>query len=141
MDRNLKSSLRDIAKIYNLNLLVVFGSYATEDNSKNSDLDIAYISEKEISEKDLVYDIVKKTKIENIDLVEISNRTPIELKWEIMKKGVCIYENEKYLYIETFCNAYMDYVDFQENIKIKNDILNEDFKSINSEGYKKEIEL
>lgn len=141
MRKNLKSILKKIAKEFNLDLLIVFGSYSKNKSNKKSDLDLAYISKTEIDEKELIYQIVKQTKINNIDLVKLNERTSIELKWEIFRNGVCIHQKHESIFAEKLCNAFMDYVDFKDKIEIKYKILNEKLESINTDKYKKTIEI
>ena len=78
---------------YNIELLVVFGSYANDKNKKGSDLDLGYkcsgfLTESE--EIELLNELSQFYKRVDIDLVNLNKAEPI-LKVEIAKKGKLLY--------------------------------------------------
>ena len=81
---------------YNIELLVVFGSYANDKNKKGSDLDLGYkcsgfLTESE--EIELLNELSQFYKCVDIDLVNLNKAEPI-LKVEIAKKGKLLYGSE-----------------------------------------------
>lgn len=89
---NLKVPLAIIEK-YNIELFIVFGSYAENKNNPGSDLDLAFKSsinlgqEKEI---DVLNELSKFYQRGDLDLVNIDKAEPV-LKVEIANKGRLLY--------------------------------------------------
>lgn len=89
---NLKVPLAIIEK-YNIELFIVFGSYAENKNNPGSDLDLAFKSsinlgqEKEI---DFLNELSKFYQRGDLDLVNIDKAEPV-LKVEIANKGRLLY--------------------------------------------------
>ncbi|MGM0472118.1 MAG: type VII toxin-antitoxin system MntA family adenylyltransferase antitoxin [Bacillota bacterium] len=81
---------------YNLKLLVLFGSTDTEYMTKNSDLDLGYLSEELLdqeSESNLLQELIRFYQRIDIDLVNLRKATP-SLKFEVAKKGRVIFQLE-----------------------------------------------
>ena len=81
--------IEDIAKKYNINFLVYFGSYNTPYFNKESDIDIAFLAEKPLSyEKsmELLEELIHYHKKCEIDLVDLNRAEPL-IKYEIAKNG------------------------------------------------------
>ncbi len=81
---------------YNIELLVVFGSYANDKNKKGSDLDLGYKCSgflTESKEIELLNELSQFYKRVDIDLVNLNKAEPI-LKVEIAKKGKLLYGSE-----------------------------------------------
>ena len=92
----LEQPLKIITK-YNIKLLVVFGSFGTEYMTKDSDLDLGYLSEELLSQEQelqLLQDLIKFYQRSNIDLVNLRKATP-GLKFEIARKGRVIFEQKE----------------------------------------------
>lgn len=82
---------------YNMELLVVFGSYASNKNNQGSDLDLGYkcfyfLTESE--EIELLNELSQFYKRVDIDLVNLTKAEPI-LKVEIAKKGKLLYGSKE----------------------------------------------
>lgn len=133
-------NLKKIAKKFDLDLLVLFGSRVKNPIS-NSDVDIAYYSDKKIDEKELFNQIVLILNYENIDLVEISDKNSIELNWNIFKTGIKIYEKNSTFFDFLLNKSFIDFVDFKENIEIKNQILNDRLNKINTKGFREKLSI
>ena len=141
MNSKTKEKIASIAKKIDLDLIIIFGSYAKKKNTSNSDLDVAYYSKKQINENELVWEIIKAIKIEKVDLIKIDINNSVELNWEIFKNSILIYEKTENLYEEFFAKAFINYIDFKENIKIKENILNKKLNSINTKNFKKTLSI
>ena len=82
---------------YNIELFIVFGSYADDKNSKGSDLDLAYKCSKfltESEEMNLLNELSQFYQRVDIDLVNLTKAEPI-LKVEIAKKGKLLYGSKE----------------------------------------------
>jgi uncharacterized protein len=110
-----REKLKNLAKKYNLDLLILFGSRAQKTNKKYSDFDLAFyksdISTKE--EMRLFEDIINIIEFEKIDLVNISTNHNAKLRNEIFSKGQPIYQKRKGLFFELKGKAWIDYQDFR----------------------------
>jgi uncharacterized protein len=86
-----------IIKKYRIKLFLIFGSYADERSNKDSDLDLAYLSEELINyqeEMNLLRELIFFYQRDDIDLVNIRKATP-SLKMEIANKAKLIYGTEE----------------------------------------------
>lgn len=103
----IKRELAVLARKYGIALLVLFGSQATGQTNKKSDIDIAYSPrepmslEKENAMAVTLFDVFKTTRI---DLVNLSIASPLLLK-QIMEKGKVLFEAKSSLFEELFLYA------------------------------------
>lgn len=99
----------------NKNIVAVYiiGSYGTENQREDSDIDIALLFENEISimnEMNIscdISDIIGYGKVDTIDL----KKAPITLQFKAIKEGRCLYEADYIAvsdYIEYVLNRYRD---------------------------------
>jgi predicted nucleotidyltransferase len=125
----MKSSLRNkflnIAKKFNLDFFVLFGSRANNTNREDSDWDFAFYRKKSLNseEKDnLLFEIVKVLENDNIDLIEIDLvKTPPKLIYNILEFGEPIYIKNKRLFNSIRENIFFDYIDTENMFKELND--------------------
>ncbi len=135
------NTLGKISKKFEIDLLVLFGSFATGDNNQNSDIDLAYFSKKKINDKDFVYEIIKQTNLDNIDIVEIKNTNSVELNWNIFKNGIKIYQSTPSLFDNLLTQSFINYVDFKKYLEVRDKILDNKIDGINTDNYTKKIKL
>lgn len=86
-----------IIEKYNIELFVVFGSYASQKNNQESDLDLGYRCSEFLTESEeieLLNELSQFYKRIDIDLVNLTKAEPI-LKVEIAKKGKLLYGSKK----------------------------------------------
>jgi len=82
---------------YNIELFVVFGSYADDNNKQGSDLDLGFKCSEfltESEEMELLNELSQFYHRADIDLVNLNKAEPI-LKVEIAKKGKLLYGSEE----------------------------------------------
>ncbi|MEQ8200413.1 MAG: nucleotidyltransferase domain-containing protein [Syntrophomonadaceae bacterium] len=101
-----EDKLHQIAKTYQLRLLVYYGSYARQDdyNPERSDIDIAFISRYPLSPQqtyDLMTDLIVLHKKSNLHLVNLQTASGL-LKEAIANDGKVLYEDVKG-YFESLC--------------------------------------
>ncbi|MCG2691168.1 nucleotidyltransferase domain-containing protein, partial [Candidatus Parcubacteria bacterium] len=87
-----KNEIKKIAKKFNLNLIIIFGSFVGGKTREDSDIDIAISSSEKISFKDELSIIRKLTEIfkRDADLIVINKANPLLLQ-QIDKNGIMIY--------------------------------------------------
>ncbi len=117
-----KLNTAKIAKKHKLKLVIIFGSFASGKNRKDSDLDMGVIGEKEISfEKQIVltnefFRIFKK----NIDLSVLNRANPL-LLFEASRNAVLVYgENSELAKFKLY--AFRVYNDYAPYFKIENEL-------------------
>lgn len=102
-----KPKIAEIAKKHGLDLVVLFGSQATGKTHKESDIDIAYSSDKkltfdeEIKANSELIDIFKR---DDVQLVNIRKTPPLLMK-RIVDDAVVLYEREKSVFDSVFVLA------------------------------------
>lgn len=114
-----KSQFNQLAKKYDLKLLLAFGSQVGGDINKDSDFDIAYISNKKIDNLvDLNCDLIDIVNNDKVDMVDLRNANPL-LKYEISNKSELLYGNELD-YLEFKASAFKEYVDGKPLFELQN---------------------
>lgn len=86
-----------IIEKYNIELFILFGSYAENMNKPGSDIDLAYKSSELLAEEkeiELLNELSNFYQRGDIDLVNLSKAEPV-LKVEVAKKGRLLYGSEK----------------------------------------------
>lgn len=91
----LKTILKEIFSNFQVKRAILFGSYARQMPTKNSDIDLVIDSEGKLLNihfYGLLEELVEKLE-KNIDLFEISEIQPnSEIQRQIQKEGVIVYE-------------------------------------------------
>jgi uncharacterized protein len=91
-----KSGISEIAKKYDLKSVIVFGSFASGKNRKDSDLDLAISGHKKISfsKQIKLISIFSSIFRKDVDLTIIDNANPL-LLFEISKNSILISGSKK----------------------------------------------
>lgn len=108
-----KKRLKEIAKKYSLELVLLFGSRASGTDYKGSDFDIAYVSQKELNleeESCLIIDLTPIFRSENIDLVNLKKSPPL-LFYAIFQNCQILYEKESLLFPTWRAYAFKRYIE------------------------------
>lgn len=92
--------LDTIIKKYDMSLLLTFGSYNTDRYTKDSDIDLAYISKRALTVEEkinMLEDMVNYFRRDGIDLIDLSKVEPV-LGYEVASNANILYEeNESFL--------------------------------------------
>lgn len=94
--KEIEPQIHELAKEFCLELFYIFGSYAFNNASKLSDLDIAVLSRRGISFKkwlSLLERLQRLFKDEAIDLVDL-RMAPLTLIHRVLKEGRCLYAKD-----------------------------------------------
>lgn len=93
--------LKKLCENNKINLMVLFGSYASENFNEKSDIDLAINSDNinfiRNNKTELLYKISRKLNYKNIDIVILNHANPL-LKFNIARNGKLIYEKQKGLF-------------------------------------------
>lgn len=104
-----------LAQKHQLDLLILFGSYAKGTPHPNSDLDIAiWKSSGALTPNEweqLMNDLMRICKKNKIDLIDISKQRDPLLHHQIFTTGKCLYESDSGLFINKHADALGQYWD------------------------------
>ncbi|TAN58362.1 nucleotidyltransferase domain-containing protein [Patescibacteria group bacterium] len=121
----IKPAIAEIAKKYNLSLVVLFGSQAQKTVHKHSDIDLAYFSDKPLEiqkESQLICDFMTIFKIDDIDLVSLRSAPSLLLK-NIIDSGAVLYEARSSFFNELQIYAIRKYFDEKRLRDLRSDYL------------------
>lgn len=93
-------ALETIVSRYHLRLLVMFGSHGTSAQKDDSDIDLAYLSEGELSRPEqeaLLHDLILHYRKAEIDLLDLRCAEPV-IRAMIAQEGRVVYEAESGLF-------------------------------------------
>jgi predicted nucleotidyltransferase len=89
-------SLNKIVEKYNIQLLLTFGSFNTDRFTRQSDIDVGFLSKRDLSideESALLGDLIMYFKRDKIDLVNLLKTVPL-LLYEIACNSRVLYEED-----------------------------------------------
>lgn len=107
-----KKNIAKIAKKHGLELALLFGSFASGENRKDSDLDIAVLGKKEISFKKSIDLTNEFTKVfhKNIDLAVLNHANPLLLH-QVEQNSILLSGKEE-KFFEFKLRAFRRYHDY-----------------------------
>ena len=118
--KNLKPKIDNLAKKYNLSLVILYGSHARGKVHKESDIDIAVLGARPIPfEKliDLNNEFAEIFKVKEIDVKSLHNTNSL-FRYQVMYKGILLY-GKSYDYNSFKSYAFRDYYDSQDLLRLK----------------------
>lgn len=104
---NVRLKANELAKMYNLDMIVLFGSQADNTASKSSDVDIAYTKHEPLSfddELSLGNQLGLLFGTEAVDVVYLNKASP-EFMYQIMKKAKLLFSKNSELFPNFFSYA------------------------------------
>lgn len=107
----LKEEIKDLSMVY------IFGSSVTNQENKESDIDIAFYAEEKI-DNILRWDIANKLALKlkkDIDLVDMSSCSDV-MKMQIVSKGESIFNIDKTDFEERLFYRYIDLCELRSSI-------------------------
>lgn len=125
----IKLEMEELALKYQLSLVLLFGSQATGKTHAQSDVDIAYLSDKKmrpIEEAKMAFDFSQQLKINNkdIELINLKEATPLLLK-QIAEKSILLYERDTGSVLANFkIYAFRSFMDAKKLFRLKEESLN-----------------
>lgn len=122
-----KQEIADLCIQYHIKLLVLFGSMATGDKQKNSDIDLAALFLKPVSAKyelEFFYKLVSLFETDRIDFVALKKANPLILK-EVALYGTPLYENKAHVFDEFIILAMAKYQATKANRQYEKQLVEE----------------
>lgn len=117
----LQKRIPKIAKKYDLDFVVLFGSQATKKTHPESDVDLAFSSsnffplEKEIA---LSFDLSQSLQRADIDLVQTNHATPTLMR-QISREGVVLYQKEPSLFAQFQMYAFKYFIEAKPLLSLR----------------------
>jgi uncharacterized protein len=106
----IKEKLVPLFKEEGLQLILLFGSVATGNFSKESDVDLGFLFDEAVNILDLTNRVVRLLHLNNVDIVDLRRATPT-LKLAAVGHGKLLYERSPGVFHE-FCSlAFRRFVD------------------------------
>lgn len=104
---------------FNCDAIVIFGSFARDTQTKESDVDIAIKTNKEITKKELyeVSNQISNKLNRDIDLVNLDTIENEGFRYEILMNGEIVYCNNRYKFDLYKLDAFRDYLELNESRK------------------------
>lgn len=108
----IEEKISNMCTKFAVDLLYVFGSYASGKMSELSDLDIAFFAKKKIDELELLAQLQQFFEEEAIDLVNLKD-APAHLVHRVLRDGKCLYASDLKLKIDFESKKESEYFDSQ----------------------------
>jgi len=92
----LKAKTEKIAKKYNLQLVILYGSFAKNLARQTSDIDIAVLGKQKISFEEEIglngefMSVAAKLRVKDVDVKSLHNASPF-FRYQVMKDGILLY--------------------------------------------------
>lgn len=118
-----------IAEKYRLSLVVLFGSQATGKTHKQSDVDIAILSEKELGLREmgeLTLVFMQGLKTKDVDVVDLKTAPPLLLK-QVATNAVLLYESKPLIFSTFRIYALKRYMEARPLFKLREEALSRFF--------------
>lgn len=124
---------KKLAKKFNLRLLILFGSYAKGNYKKESDIDIAFLSEKEFTSLKYIKlheELMNIFNYEKIDLIDLKKSKKLHVKKNIYLTGVLLYEKLEGDFSTQRWNAWVDFQNFKRYYELQSKINEQKIKEL-----------
>lgn len=125
LTQDMREKVVEVARKYNLSLVLLFGSQATGKTHKGSDYDIAYLSDAPLSLKDeskLVIDLMQMFRSEAVDIASIRGASPL-LLYEIVHTGEVLFERTPSLFTSLYVYAIRVYEEARPLFELRSEFL------------------
>jgi predicted nucleotidyltransferase len=125
---SVKPKIQKLAEKYGLSLVLLFGSQATGYMHKHSDIDIGYVSSRNIDYRenyDITLELMQIFRHKDVELVNIYNISP-SMKKQIADTGIVLYEESPVIFDYFKMHAIREYIDTKP-LRTYRDLLLKDF--------------
>ena len=134
MELNLaqKEKIKELAEKYQLKLMILFGSQVKRKGvHKGSDFDVAYLSKKGLSGREIIdlnCDLMEIFQTDKVDLVDLKKADPF-LRYEIAQNSQLLYGREMdYLEFKAF--AFKDYINHRPLFELRELLMKKRHRSL-----------
>lgn len=106
----IREQLSPLYENSNLQLVLLFGSVASEQTYRKSDIDLAFLYDRRVDILSLTNRVIRLLHNDTVDVVDLRKARPL-LKYSAAKTGQIIYERSKGVFVKFFSLAFKIYVD------------------------------
>lgn len=124
------AKIEEIVARYQLELLLLFGSRASDKTHKDSDFDVGYLSKTDLTltdESRLIIDLAPVFGSENIDLVNLKAAPPL-LLYAATSEAKILFAKDDLIFPSLRAYAFKIYIESQPLYKLKEERLLEKLK-------------
>ena len=121
----LKNVAAEVARKFGLLLVVLFGSYATGHTHRQSDIDVAMLSEQPLDIREQIrigFELERALRAGPVEVVDLKHAPPLLLKADATD-GVVLYERDQGVFAEFQLRAMKRYVETRRLRELQKDAL------------------
>lgn len=121
-----KSEIAVLAEKYGITLLILFGSQATGKTHAGSDADLAFVSKRKLSPREIsecAFDLSSLVEFSRIELIDVRDAPPLLLK-NIATAGIVVYEAEPQIFARFRIYAIKCFMEAQKILSLRAASLN-----------------
>lgn len=106
----IRERLSHVFKEEGLELVILFGSHASGKLHRQSDIDLAFLYDRDVDIVSLTNRVIRLLHLDKIDVVDLRRASPL-MKFSVAKTGLVLYESEPGIFNNFYSLAFKVYVD------------------------------
>ncbi len=118
MEEEIKKSTEKLKDKFNCEAIILFGSYARNEQRPDSDIDIAYKSNRQVSKQEIfdMTQILEESLKKDVDLVDL-NEISDSFRYEILMNGTILYCEDDFKFDLYKLDMFREYLELNESRK------------------------
>ncbi|MBU1753141.1 nucleotidyltransferase domain-containing protein [bacterium] len=127
-----QTKLEEIAVFHKITLIVLFGSTASGESSKDSDIDLGILFETAPTNKKeerVLEDFIHLLRTNRLDIAVLNHASPL-LLFQVATKGKLVYEKNKGNFLRFSITAYKKYWESNKFRKLKEVFLEKEIRRL-----------
>jgi len=117
----IKPKIKNLAEKYRLSMVIVFGSQVKGKTHSQSDVDLAFVSEKSLGPSDIAkmqIEFAENLKVKNLDMTAINGAPPFLLK-QMAQNSIVLYEKEHSLFAKFKIYAFKRFMEAKNLLALR----------------------
>lgn len=124
----IKDGLSPVFEDESLLLVLLFGSVATGNAHRHSDIDLAFLFDTPVDILELTNRVIRLLHNDDVDVIDLRHAKPL-LKYSVAKNGLVIYEKMAGIYNQFYSLAFRRFVDTRKLRDARETYINNFLKS------------